>query len=137
MKKSGKEFHAVLSTVAKLRDPQDGCPWDLKQTHESLARYLDEESAEVLEVLDGFDSSDESYIALADELGDVLLQVLLHSQLASENGKFTIYDVLERLNDKLIRRHPHVFGESDASTVEEVEEQWKRIKEEEKKSKES
>ena len=89
---------------------------------------------EVVEVLNDFrvdlGSNDEigDYEALAEELGDVLLQVLLHSQIASEKGKFTIDDVVNGLNEKLVRRHPHVFGESDATTIEEAELQWERIK---------
>ncbi|HQZ15056.1 MAG TPA: MazG family protein [Acidimicrobiia bacterium] len=130
-------FEDLVELVATLRNPDGGCPWDIEQTHESLAKYLQEETQEVLEVLETFkDSSSEGdYASLKDELGDVLLQVLLHSQLASESGKFTIVDVLENLSQKLIRRHPHVFGDSEASTIEDVEAQWQKIKQEEKETK--
>ena len=130
-------FEDLVELVATLRNPDGGCPWDIEQTHESLAKYLQEETQEVLEVLETFkDSSSEGdYASLKDELGDVLLQVLLHSQLASESGKFTIVDVLENLSQKLIRRHPHVFGDSEAYTIEDVEAQWQKIKQEEKETK--
>ena len=116
--------------ISKLRDPETGCPWDIEQTHASLAKYLLEESNEVIEAIEELNVS-KTYDDLKEELGDVLLQVLLHSQLASEKGKFNISDVIDTLNEKLVRRHPHVFGNSDASTVEEVEAQWQKIKEQE------
>src|SRR5678809_78392 len=97
-----ERFRALVELMAALRAP-DGCPWDRKQTHESLKPYLLEETYEVLEILDRQDRG-----KLAEELGDVLLQVLFHSQIAAEAGSFTIEDVLEQLADKLIRRHPHV-----------------------------
>jgi len=126
-------FEDLVKLIAQLRDPDGGCPWDLEQTHESLAKYLQEETAEVIEVLETFsEGKNGDYDSLKDELGDVLLQVLLHSQLAKESGNFTIDDVLENLSQKLIRRHPHVFGDSQASTIEEVKEQWERIKSDEK-----
>jgi tetrapyrrole methylase family protein/MazG family protein len=124
-------FDELVEVVSSLRDPENGCPWDLEQTHESLAKYLREESDEVLEVLGNFDGSkatDADKKHLQEELGDVLLQVLLHSQIAKEEGVFTIEDVVSGLKDKLIRRHPHVFGDSDAKTVEEVKKQWEQIK---------
>lgn len=123
-------FDELVTTVEKLRDPIDGCPWDLEQTHQSLKKYLEEETQEVIEVLDADGELD--YKALCEELGDVLLQVLLHSQIASENSKFSIEDVLFTLNEKLIRRHPHVFSDGKAKTVEEVEAQWEKIKQQEK-----
>lgn len=130
-------FNKLIKIVADLRDPVNGCPWDLEQTHVSLGKYLEEESQEVLEVLETFrdEQIPNDYDALCEELGDVLLQVLLHSQLAAEDGKFTIGDVISGLNEKLVRRHPHVFGDSDATSVQEVMEQWERIKKEEKESK--
>ncbi len=128
-------FESLVELVALLRDPEEGCPWDLEQTHQSLSKYLEEETNETLEVLDGFSGNDGGdFEALKDELGDVLLQVLLHSQLAQESGRFNIDDVLTNLSNKLIRRHPHVFGDSKASTIEEVTEQWERIKSDEKQS---
>jgi tetrapyrrole methylase family protein/MazG family protein len=112
--------------MAALRAP-NGCPWDRKQTHESLKPYLLEETYEVLEILDRQDRA-----KLPEELGDVLLQVLFHSQIASEAGSFTIEDVLEQLADKLIRRHPHVFehGAADLTptNADQVVMRWEDIK---------
>jgi len=112
--------------MAALRAP-DGCPWDRKQTHESLKPYLLEETYEVLEILDRQDRA-----KLPEELGDVLLQVLFHSQIASEAGSFTIEDVLEQLAGKLIRRHPHVFGNGAANptpmNADQVVARWEEIK---------
>jgi nucleoside triphosphate diphosphatase len=121
-----ERFHTLVELMAALRAP-DGCPWDRKQTHESLKPYLLEETYEVLEILDRQDRT-----KLPEELGDVLLQVLFHSQIASEAGSFTIEDVLEQLADKLIRRHPHVFnnGSSDAipTNADQVVMRWEDIK---------
>jgi tetrapyrrole methylase family protein/MazG family protein len=121
-----ERFHTVVELMAALRAP-DGCPWDRKQTHESLRPYLLEETYEVLDILDRQDRS-----KLAEELGDVLLQVLFHSQIASEAGSFTIEDVLEQLADKLIRRHPHVFKNGAADQVpmnaDQVVMRWEDIK---------
>lgn len=128
---SDRTFSDLVGIVGQLRDPENGCPWDLEQTHESLAQYLEEESQEVLDVLQS-DSGSLDFEELCEELGDVLLQVLLHAQLAGEEGHFTIEDVINVLSEKLIRRHPHVFGNSDASTVEEVMQQWETIKSKEK-----
>lgn len=127
-------FDNVVEVVSQLRDPENGCPWDLEQTHSSLIKYLIEETNETIEVIETLETTGD-YANLKDELGDVLLQVLLHSQLAKEAGQFSIDDVIENLTDKLIRRHPHVFGESDAKSIEEVEAQWQEIKKEERKSK--
>jgi len=121
-----ERFQTVVELMAALRAP-DGCPWDRKQTHESLKPYLLEETYEVLEILDRQDRG-----KLAEELGDVLLQVLFHSQIASEAGSFTIEDVLEQLADKLIRRHPHVFKNGAADQVpmnaDQVVMRWEDIK---------
>lgn len=112
--------------MAALR-AQNGCPWDRKQTHESLKPYLLEEAYEVIETIDQRDEQ-----KLQEELGDVLLQVLFHSQIAAETGSFTVEDVIETLATKLIRRHPHVFGTSEqtgqASNSEQVLAQWEDIK---------
>ncbi|HLA61241.1 MAG TPA: MazG family protein, partial [Nitrospiraceae bacterium] len=121
-----ERFHKLVNLMAALRAP-DGCPWDRKQTHESLKPYLLEETYEVLEVLDR-----QNRAKLPEELGDVLLQVLFHSQIASEAGSFTIEDVLEQLGDKLIRRHPHVFGNGAAdptpTNADQVVARWEEIK---------
>jgi tetrapyrrole methylase family protein / MazG family protein len=121
-----ERFHTLVDLMAALRAP-DGCPWDRKQTHESLKPYLLEETYEVLEILDRQDRD-----KLPEELGDVLLQVLFHSQIASEAGSFTIEDVLEQLADKLVRRHPHVFGNGAANptpmNADQVVARWEDIK---------
>jgi nucleoside triphosphate diphosphatase len=119
-------FQKLTDLMAALRAP-NGCPWDRKQTHESLKPYLLEETYEVLETIDHQDRR-----KLAEELGDVLLQVLFHSQIATEAGTFTIDDVLDRLAEKLVRRHPHVFpnGSEDPvpSNAEQVLARWEDIK---------
>lgn len=119
-------FTKVVEIMAALR-AQNGCPWDRKQTHESLKPYLLEEAYEVIETIDQRDMH-----KLQEELGDVLLQVLFHSQIAAEAGTFTVEDVIETLATKLIRRHPHVFGDGDqsknVSNSEQVLAQWEDIK---------
>lgn len=118
----GSSFEHLVRIIATLRDPETGCPWDRAQDHRSLRPYLLEETYEALDAMENGDND-----ALAEELGDVLLQVLLHSQIASERGAFSIDDVLRILSDKLIRRHPHVFG--DASREDrDIHEHWHRIK---------
>ena len=120
------QFTKVVELMATLR-AQNGCPWDRKQTHESLKPYLLEEAYEVLETIDQGDKQ-----KLREELGDVLLQVIFHSQIAAETASFTIEDVLNTLAMKLIRRHPHVFGYNgetgQASNSEQVLAQWEDIK---------
>ncbi|WP_246031845.1 nucleoside triphosphate pyrophosphohydrolase [Salibacterium salarium] len=120
------EFTTLRQVIAQLRAP-DGCPWDKKQTHQSLKKYLIEES---YEVLDAIDQEDDEH--LQEELGDVLLQVLLHAQIGEEDGFFTMDDVIETLTTKMIRRHPHVFGEAIAETEGQVNENWETIKKAEK-----
>jgi XTP/dITP diphosphohydrolase len=112
----------------RLRSP-GGCPWDAEQTHQSLIKYLLEESYEFVDSVDNQDRQ-----AMREELGDILLQVYFHSRIAQEhpNDPFTIDDVAKGIADKLIRRHPHVFGESEANTSDEVLANWERLKAEEK-----
>ena len=121
-----ERFSKLIDLMATLRAP-NGCPWDRKQTHESLKPYLLEEAYEVLETIDHRDNA-----KLKEELGDVLLQVIFHSQIAAESGTFTIDDVVDHLAAKLVRRHPHVFGDPDAATKpangEQVLSQWEEIK---------
>jgi tetrapyrrole methylase family protein/MazG family protein len=121
-----ERFTKLVGLMATLR-AVNGCPWDRKQTHESLKPYLLEETYEVLETIDQRDKE-----KLREELGDVLLQVLFHSQIAAEAGTFTVEDVLETLADKLIRRHPHVFGNGgqtgSPTHSEQVLSQWEHIK---------
>ena len=107
---------------ARLRQP-DGCPWDREQTHESLRKHLLEEAYEVYDAL-----ADGATPALADELGDLLLQVVLHAQLAAEAGVFDLADVQHAIAAKIVRRHPHVFGDAEARTAGDVNRQWERIK---------
>ena len=120
-----RAFQTLVDIVARLRAP-DGCPWDREQTHQSLTPYLIEETYEAVEEIDA-----NSMPGLREELGDVLLQVMLHSEIASEGGHFTVDDVIEGLVNKLIRRHPHVFGDADARTAEEVAARWEVLKSEE------
>ncbi len=118
-------FETLLRIIAHLRSPQ-GCPWDREQTHQSLKRNLLEESHEVLEAIDHKDSQ-----RLAEELGDILVQVAFHTQMAQEAGEFQAADMLTRVNQKLIRRHPHVFGDvplGGARDAVEVEQRWEELK---------
>ncbi|MDO8446238.1 MAG: nucleoside triphosphate pyrophosphohydrolase [Deltaproteobacteria bacterium] len=124
-----KRFEELVELMTKLRGP-GGCPWDREQTHESLKPYLIEETYEVIEAID--EGSPEM---LKEELGDLLLQVVFHSELAREKGIFDIYDVMDGLINKLISRHPHVFGDAEAKSAEDVLTQWHKLKAEEKKIK--
>ena len=116
-------FEDLLHIVERLRAP-DGCPWDLEQTHASLKRNLLEESYEVLEAIDSGDPS-----KLSEELGDILVQVAFHCNIAEQAGTFRSADVIRMINDKLVRRHPHVFGEAVATDARQVEQQWEALKE--------
>jgi len=120
----------LITTVAQLRSPDGGCPWDLAQTPESLIPYVIEEAYEVADAIRGGDPE-----AIAEELGDLLLQVVLQAQIASEKGGFDLQLVAEKINQKLIRRHPHVFGEVQVADAAEVKQNWDQIKEEEKAAK--
>ena len=119
-------FAELVSVMAKLRAP-DGCPWDREQTHQTLKPYLLEEAYEVLEAIDDDRSSD-----LCSELGDVLLQVVFHAQVASEDERFSIDDVCQAIVDKLIRRHPHVFGNAKAEAAFHAKQNWEAEKHKEK-----
>ena len=116
-------FDAFVETVARLRDPDRGCPWNCAQTHASIGDYLIEESYEALDAIQANDMTH-----LREELGDVLLQVVLQSQIAADAGAFTIDDVCRDIDAKMIRRHPHVFGDVDASNANEVAELWEQVK---------
>jgi len=122
MTSSGDRFQELTEHIERLRDPEDGCPWDRAQDHRSLRPYMLEEAYEAVGAIDSGRSD-----ALCDELGDVLLQVVLHAQIASEHGDFTIDDVVEGLIAKLIRRHPHVFGTA-SSELPEILRRWNDIK---------
>lgn len=119
---SAGSFERFQETIAHLRAPE-GCPWDRKQTHQSLREYLIEETYEVLEALDNDDTD-----ALREELGDLLLQIVLHSQIAVEAGEFRMAEVLETVNTKMIERHPHVWGDVKVSNAEEVVANWDELK---------
>ncbi|HEY9086771.1 MAG TPA: nucleoside triphosphate pyrophosphohydrolase [Anaerolineaceae bacterium] len=116
--------------VAHLRDPLTGCPWDKEQTHASLRPYLLEETYETLEALDSGDMR-----KVSEELGDLLLQIVLHAQIGVVEGEFTLADVLQGINRKIIRRHPHVFGDVEVSGVSGVLRNWERLKAEERQNK--
>ena len=124
--KSAYTFEDLRRLVACLRAP-DGCPWDREQTHGSIRRDFIEETYEAVEAIDRDDPA-----LLCEELGDVLFQVMIHSQIAAERGDFTIGDVVEGVCQKMVRRHPWVFGDVKLASVEEGKELWKKIKEEEK-----
>lgn len=117
----------LLAVVAKLRDPDGGCPWDLKQTHATLKPYVLEEAYEVVEALETEDSQ-----LIKEELGDLLLQVALHAQIGKEAKTFDFDAVAQGISEKLIRRHPHVFGDVHVSNAEEVTQNWEAIKQQEK-----
>jgi len=119
------DFETLVEIMAKLRS-ENGCPWDKEQTHASLRQYLLEETYEVLEALD-----EENYTNLKNELGDLLLQIVFHSQIAQEAGYFSIKDVIRSINEKLIRRHPHVFGGAKIETAEAQKINWEKIKKKE------
>lgn len=121
-----KEFSKLKEIIAELRGP-NGCPWDKEQTHESLKKYLIEETFEVIEAINNDDIDH-----LIEELGDVLLQVMLHAQIGEDDGYFSIADVIEAVSDKMIRRHPHVFGDTVVSDSKEVLKNWQQIKADEK-----
>ena len=135
------EFSALVKTVAHLRAP-DGCPWDREQTHLTLRKHMIEEAFEAVEVMDKVSSAEalkdqELSRHFKEELGDVLMQVLLNSQLADEANAFDMGDVVRELNDKLIRRHPHVFGDQKANNASEALATWEAQKKKEKKEDES
>jgi MazG family protein len=127
----GPAFEKLVATMARLRAP-NGCPWDREQTHSTLRTYLLEET---YELLDALESSDDA--KFADELGDLLLQILFHSQIAHEQRRFDISTVISHLHQKLIRRHPHVFGKTSAKNSAEVLRNWEQIKLQERQSKQA
>ncbi|KGQ39527.1 nucleoside triphosphate pyrophosphohydrolase [Gallibacterium anatis] len=117
--------------IAKLRDPNGGCPWDLEQTYQTMPPHILEEAYEVVEAINQDDRKE-----LKEELGDLLMQVVFLSQLAQEEGAFTLDDVIDGITDKIIRRHPHVFGEIKAENSDEVLKNWENIKQQERYQKE-
>lgn len=127
MGRIGEKFEELVKIMEKLRGPE-GCDWDRQQTHDTLKPYLIEEAYELLDAIDRHDGEE-----MMEELGDVLLQVVFHAQIARENGSFDIGDVIDKLNRKLLRRHPHVFGDSPGYSYR----QWEEIKSQEKRKKQA
>lgn len=122
-----KDIHRLLAIMERLRDPQTGCPWDVEQTFASIAPYTIEEAYEVADAIERKDMAD-----LTDELGDLLLQVVFHSRMAEEAGLFAFGDVVHAITKKMIRRHPHVFGDENARGKKLAKGMWEKIKQEEK-----
>src|SRR5215467_6589505 len=126
---AGRWFERLVRLQARLRAP-NGCPWDLEQTHRTLRTYLIEEAYEVLEALESGDDA-----KFQEELGDLLLQVVFHAQIAAEQGRFTAAEVVREIHEKMVRRHPHVFGKRRAGNAAEVLKNWEQIKAEERRAK--
>src|SRR6266403_4367321 len=124
----GQWFEKLVGVQARLRAP-NGCPWDREQTHQSLRTYLLEEAYEVLEAIES--GNDDKFV---EEMGDLLLQIVFHSQIAREEGRFTVAEVIREIHDKMLRRHPHVFGKTRAKDSAEVLRNWEQIKAEERRS---
>ena len=124
---SDEKINKLLKVVSDLRDPINGCPWDIKQTHLSLIPYVLEEAYEVAHAIRE-DNPDE----LKEELGDLLLQIILHAQIAKEKNLFDMRDIIDIITEKLIRRHPHVFQKKTTVSMKEVEDSWEKIKDKEK-----
>jgi tetrapyrrole methylase family protein/MazG family protein len=122
MNNSKQRIHDLIEIMAQLRGP-NGCPWDRKQNHESLRPYVVEETYELVEAIDGGNSSE-----ICEELGDLLLQIVFHCQIASEENRFAFDDVVKGICEKLVRRHPHVFRDEEALNDEEALQNWERIK---------
>src|SRR6202790_4255685 len=126
---AGEWFEKLVALQARLR-ARNGCPWDLEQTHRSLRTYLVEETYEVLDALESGEDA-----KFAEEMGDLLLQIVFHSQIAREQGRFTVADVIREVHEKMVRRHPHVFGEKRAKNAAEVLKNWEQIKQHERRAK--
>jgi nucleoside triphosphate diphosphatase len=121
--KPSRDIAGLIAIMAALRTPGTGCPWDLEQSFETIAPYTIEEAYEVADAISRGDRDD-----LKDELGDLLLQVVFHARMAEEQNAFAFPDVVQAITEKLIRRHPHVFGDAQAETVEEAIESWQGAK---------
>ena len=130
MSETGERFERAVAIMARLRAP-GGCPWDREQTFDTIKQYTLEETYEVLEAIENRD-----WYELTGELGDLLLQVLFYAEMAKEDGHFSVDDVLDRLSTKLVRRHPHVFGEVKAETSAQVLRNWEAIKQQERQQRE-
>jgi len=125
-----QQLRALIEMMARLRDPKDGCAWDLEQTHASIAPYTIEEAYEVAEAVDSGDPD-----ALRDELGDLLLQVIFQARIGEEAGHFAFADIAKAITDKMIRRHPHIFGDASYRTQEEQRMAWEEMKSQERAAK--
>ena len=123
------EFQSLVQLIADLRGPE-GCPWDKEQTHKTLTPYAIEETFEMVEALESGDDEE-----MCEELGDVLFQVVLHAQLAKERGAFNIKDVVQSISEKLVRRHPHVFANQPVDSMQDIFDNWDKIKAAEKANK--
>lgn len=128
--KNLRSFESLVQIVRDLRGPE-GCPWDKEQTHETLTRFAIEEAHELAEAIDQEETS-----AIVEELGDLLLQVVLHSEIGRQKGRFALEDVINSISSKMIRRHPHVFSDSHAENAEQVLKKWSELKKQEKPSQE-
>ena len=126
MTDSTSSINRLLEIMRALRDPESGCPWDIEQNFKSIAAYTVEEAYEVADAIDRLDMHD-----LKDELGDLLFQVAFHAQMADEQGDFVFDDVVNAINEKLVRRHPHVFGDASADSHEELNRAWEQHKKKE------
>ncbi|MGB0820749.1 MAG: MazG family protein, partial [Parvibaculales bacterium] len=124
---SQNKINRIIDVMAALRHPETGCPWDLQQDFASIAPYTLEEAYEVADAIERSDMDD-----LKDELGDLLLQVVFHARMAEEAELFAFDDVVDAISDKMMRRHPHVFGDGDADNPEAVRQSWEEIKAQEK-----
>lgn len=127
-----QEINDFIKTIEDIRHPEKGCVWNLKQTHESLKRYLLEELYESLEAIDNKNPEE-----LKEELGDLLLQIVLHARIAEEKGQFSFKDVVKKIDEKMIKRHPHVFGKDSAKNTQEVDKLWDKEKAKEKEARKS
>ncbi|HOH79079.1 MAG: nucleoside triphosphate pyrophosphohydrolase [Candidatus Cloacimonetes bacterium] len=127
-----QEFDDLVQIIARLRDPVSGCPWDIKQTPKSLTANFIEELYEAVEAIE-----DEDDVSLSEELGDLMLHIIFQAQIAVEEDRFDIREVLSKINDKLVRRHPHVFADHHVEGAEAVKMNWERIKKREKKERKS
>jgi tetrapyrrole methylase family protein / MazG family protein len=127
LRTAGEKFTRLVEIMARLRGP-DGCPWDREQSFDTIKPYTLEETYEVLDAIDARD-----WPGLAEELGDFMLQAVFYAQMAREAGHFDIGDALDAINEKLVRRHPHIFGDASARTADDVKQRWDAIKAEEKK----
>lgn len=137
-KTAAEAFKNFCQTIARLRDPVDGCPWDLEQNHDTLRCYMIEEAYEAARVMAGADKNPADSRELCEELGDVLLQVVLNAQVAADRGGFKIEEVIQSINDKMRRRHPHVFGDDNQRQqrqMDSIKSNWETIKSNEKKTK--